>query len=194
MDGAGLVANGDSLQIEATRKALGQLAQSMAPVVVWFDQIQDPRWERLQPAEWLSFGESTPCLIVGTNGANAAEQVTTWSRAFKQRWWIELPEPDQRRDVLALHLNARGLDCSPSILEELVHHSAGLGAAQMETDLLEVIHASLDQERAFSPEALCRFWERNHTSTTCPSPPPPGWRRAHAESQDVPLIPFTVLT
>ena len=46
LDSAGLVAQGSSDQIGVTRKALVQLAQSMSPVVVWFDQIQDSRWKR----------------------------------------------------------------------------------------------------------------------------------------------------
>ena len=182
-----------SAQIDATRKALGQLVQSMSPVVIWFDQIQDSRWERLQPTDWLSFAESTPCLIVGTSSGGTADQVTTWSRSFAQRWWIDLPEPNQRREVLSYHLNARGLDCPPAMLEGLTHHSVGLSSAQIEADLLEVIQASLDQERAFQPESLCQFWNRRHSNTSSASPAPPGWRSAHAESQEVPLLPFTVL-
>lgn len=192
-DGAALVEQSSEHDGEAIRKALVSLAQSMAPVVVWFDQLQDSRWEALRPEDWLSFAETTACLVIGTSRGASSEQTTTWSRSFDQRWWVDLPEPDQRREVLSYHLGRRELACGGEELASLAAVSAGLSSAQLEAGILATLDRCLDEERAFSPQRLLATWESKGLAMAPASHAPPGWRSVHGESREVPLIPFTVL-
>jgi hypothetical protein len=67
LNGAELVAQRAIQDLYAIRLTVQKLARSLAPVVLWFDHLQDPLWTELDPESWLDLGEETPGIVIGTS-------------------------------------------------------------------------------------------------------------------------------
>jgi AAA+ superfamily predicted ATPase len=128
------------------RKAL-DLAQKMAPLVLWIDEIEKAfasagssgdadagLSQRLLAAllTWMQDRESGVFLTATSNNISALPPEMLRKGRFDEIFFVDLPGPTIREALFALHLRKRGRDAGSFDLQTLAAASEGFSGAEIE--------------------------------------------------------------
>jgi SpoVK/Ycf46/Vps4 family AAA+-type ATPase len=147
---------GREISPEAAIRETIAVAESLAPVVLWIDEIEkgfsdasgDASASRVFGAflTWLSEKQS-PVFVVATANDVAGMPPELLRRGrFDELFFVDLPSEAERTEVLAIHLRKRGRDPLQFPLTDLAEQAARLTGAELE----QVVNASL--YRAFAED------------------------------------------
>jgi SpoVK/Ycf46/Vps4 family AAA+-type ATPase len=139
---------------ENLRRAI-QVAESVAPVVLWVDEIE----KGLSGSQssgvsdggvsarvfgtlltWLQ-EKTAPVFVVAT--ANRIEQLPPEllrKGRFDDTFFIDLPAPAERREILEIHLAKRGRDPARYALDLLADRTAGMSGAEIEQAVISGLY------------------------------------------------------
>jgi SpoVK/Ycf46/Vps4 family AAA+-type ATPase len=140
------------------------VAESIAPAVLWIDEIEkgfaraatDARASRVFGAflTWLS-EKTTPVFVVATANTVADLPPELLRRGrFDEVFFIDLPTPAERLEILGIHLRRRGRDPGHYPLEELAAASERLSGAELEEAVNAGLHAAFAERRELEDRDL----------------------------------------
>jgi hypothetical protein len=155
---------------ENLRRAI-QVAESVAPVVLWVDEIE----KGLSGIQGSAFGDggvtarvagtlltwlqekTAPVFVVAT--ANRIEQLPPEllrKGRFDDIFFIDLPSAAERREILEIHVRRRGRDPRAHDLEALARRAAGFSGAELEQAVISALYDAFAEGRELEPAHLAR--------------------------------------
>ena len=140
------------------------MLESMAPAVVWFDEIEAGINTQAKEGElgrifgffltWMQ--EKARGLFVGATANRIdllpAEMIR--KGRFDEVFFVDLPLDDERLDIFRVHLRRRGIDCEGFDLEPLTDFTKGWTGAEIEQCVVSALTTARLQERALQYEDL----------------------------------------
>jgi SpoVK/Ycf46/Vps4 family AAA+-type ATPase len=148
---------------QAIREAV-QVAESLAPAVLWIDEIEkgfaasesDPSASRVFGAflTWLS-EKSSPVFVVATANDVAALPPELLRRGrFDDLFFVDLPTENERAEILAIHLRRRGRDPLQFKLAELAIVASRLSGAEIEQAVTAALYGAFAESRELTEADL----------------------------------------
>jgi AAA+ superfamily predicted ATPase len=155
---------------ENLRRAI-QVAESVAPVVLWIDEIE----KGLSGVRSSAFGDggvtarvagtlltwlqekTAPVFVVAT--ANRIEQLPPEllrKGRFDDLFFIDLPSRAERRDILEIHVRRRGRDPAAYDLDALARRTAGFSGAEIEQAVISALYDAFAERKELLAEHLVR--------------------------------------
>ena len=134
---------------EATIREAVAVAESIAPAVLWIDEIE----KGFASSESESFGarvlgsfltwmaeKTAPVFVVATaNDVSSLPPELLRRGRFDELFFVDLPSAEERREILQIHIAQRGRDPKRYDLEELAAAAERLSGAELE----QVVGAAL---------------------------------------------------
>ncbi|MDY0189816.1 MAG: AAA family ATPase [Desulfuromonas sp.] len=144
-----------------------QLAEAMAPCVLWIDEIESGISEQGFKSgggsssrvlgyflTWMQ-EKSSPVFVAAT--ANAIEtlpaEVLRKGR-FDEIFYIALPGLAERQEIFRIHLSAHGLDAESFDPQTLSHSSKGFSGAEIEQAVSSACFEALASQRPMTPRDI----------------------------------------
>ena len=134
---------------EATIREATAVAESLAPVVLWIDEIEkgfsasdsEARSSRVFGSflTWLSEKQSPVFVVATANDVGNLPPELLRRGRFDELFFVDLPSLSERVEILAIHLRKQGRDPLQFPLEELAEQSDRLSGAELE----QVVAAAL---------------------------------------------------
>ncbi|WP_242395595.1 AAA family ATPase [Anaeromyxobacter oryzisoli] len=154
---------------EGLARAL-EAAEALAPVALWVDEIEkgfagsapseggDPRAARVLGAfsTWLQERRGPVFVVATANDVSRLPPELLRRGRFDELFFVDLPDLEARREILALHLRRRGRDPGavdvPSIAELCLDYSG----AELEQVVVGALHRAYAQRRELDTADLRR--------------------------------------
>jgi ATPase family protein associated with various cellular activities (AAA) len=150
------------------QKAL-ELAQKLAPLVLWIDEIEKAfasagssgdadagLSQRLLATllTWMQDRESGVFLAATSNNISALPPEMLRKGRFDEIFFVDLPKPEVRAALFALHLKKRGRDASGFDLPSLAAASDGFSGAEIEQAIVSALYTAFAQKQQLNTEIL----------------------------------------
>ncbi len=137
------------------RDALHQ-AEVMAPLVLWIDEIEKAfasaasrstdggLSQRMFGAllTWMQERAAPVFLVATANDIEALPPELLRKGRFDEIFFVDLPGPEARREILAIHLRRRNRDPAAFDLDALAAAAAGFSGAELEQAVVAGLHAA----------------------------------------------------
>jgi len=151
------------------RRAI-QVAESVAPVVFWIDEIDKAfRGSRGSGAStdagtssrvfstfltWLS-EKKTPVFVIATaNDISALPPELLRKGRFDEIFFVDLPSSAERRDIFRVHLAKRKMDPATFDLETLARTSEGYSGAEIEEAIISAMFDAFYDKQELTTDRL----------------------------------------
>ncbi len=151
---------------ENMRKAIST-AESLAPVVLWIDEIE----KGLAGVKSSGSGDSgvsarifgtflnwmqekqKPVFVIATANsiANLPPELLRKGR-FDEIFFIDLPQKKERKEIFEIHIRKRKRDPAKYDLDSLAENSDGFSGAEIEMAIVEAMYRAFDADREFVTE------------------------------------------
>jgi SpoVK/Ycf46/Vps4 family AAA+-type ATPase len=150
------------------RKAL-DLAQKMAPMVLWIDEIEKAfasagtsgdadagLSQRLLATllTWMQDREGGVFLAATSNNITALPPEMLRKGRFDEIFFVDLPAADARQALFALHLAKRRRDAATFDLAVLSTASEGFSGAEIEQSIVSALYTAFEQKTELSTQIL----------------------------------------
>ncbi len=159
---AGLV--GES---ESRTRQMTQLAEALAPCVLWVDEIDkafsgDSRGDGGTTNRvfgtfltWMS-EKTAPVFVVATaNNIRALPPELLRKGRFDEVFFVGLPNQEERAQIFAVHLDrVRGYNLRNYDLDRLAYETPNFSGAEIEQIIIEAMHIGFSQNRDFTTEDI----------------------------------------
>jgi SpoVK/Ycf46/Vps4 family AAA+-type ATPase len=141
------------------REALGQ-AESMAPVVLWIDEIEKAFASASSVSSdgglsqrmfgtllsWMQDHRDPIFLIATANNIDQLPSELMRKGRFDEIFFVDLPGPEERKTIFGIHLRKRRREESKFDLARLVEASEGLTGAEIEQAVVSGMYGAFNQE------------------------------------------------
>ena len=134
---------------EATMREATAVAESIAPAVLWIDEIEkgfstsaaDSSAGRVFGAflTWLAEKQAPVFVVATANDVGRLPPELLRRGRFDELFFVDLPGEGERAEILAIHLRKRGRDPMQFDLQELAAQAARLSGAELE----QVVNSAL---------------------------------------------------
>ena len=152
---------------EARTREMIQLAEAMAPCVLWIDEIEkgfggDGRSDGgtsqrvlANVLTWMAEKRSPVFVVATANGVDQLPPELLRKGRFDEIFLLDLPTANERESILQLHLRQRrpGLTLP---LDTVVSRSEGFSGAELEQTVIEAMHLAFAEHRELSETDLIR--------------------------------------
>jgi SpoVK/Ycf46/Vps4 family AAA+-type ATPase len=160
---AGLVGESES----RTRQMI-QLAEALAPCVLWIDEIDkafagiDGKGDSGTTSRvfgtfitWLA-EKTSPVFVVATaNNIQALPPEMLRRGRFDEIFFVGLPSQEERRSIFAVHLSRlRAHNLQSYDLDRLAYETPDFSGAEIEQILIEAMHIGFSQNRDFTTDDI----------------------------------------
>jgi hypothetical protein len=149
---------------EASIRETIAVAESLAPAVLWIDEIEkgfadsgsDPSSSRVFGSflTWLSEKQSPVFVVATANDVHGLPPELLRRGRFDELFFVDLPTPAERAEILAIHLKKRERDPLQFPLEELAEEAARLTGAELEQAVTAALYAAFADQRELSASDL----------------------------------------
>jgi SpoVK/Ycf46/Vps4 family AAA+-type ATPase len=163
LDLAAAFAGGDRSP-EATIREATQVTESLAPAVLWIDEIEkgfvasglDPRASRVFGSFliWLSEKKSPVFVVATANDVAQLPPELLRRGRFDELFFVDLPSAAERREILAIHLARRGRDALQFPLDELAAEAERLSGAELEQAVAAALYSAFAESREITEADL----------------------------------------
>jgi SpoVK/Ycf46/Vps4 family AAA+-type ATPase len=151
------VFSGGAQSPEAAIQEAVSVAESIAPAVLWIDEIEkgfaatdsDVRASRVFGSflTWLS-EKSAPVFVVATaNDVKGLPPELLRRGRFDELFFVDLPSADERIEILSIHLRKNGRDPKQFQLEQLAHEAERLSGGELEQVVSAALYAAFAESR-----------------------------------------------
>jgi ATP-dependent 26S proteasome regulatory subunit len=154
---------------EVTMREATAVAESLAPAVLWIDEIEkgfaatdrDPSASRVFGAFLTWLGEKdAPVFVVATaNDVTALPPELLRRGRFDELFFVDLPSENERVEILAIHLKKRGRDPKQFALPELAARAMRLSGAELEQVVASGLYKAFCERRELSENDLANAIE-----------------------------------
>jgi hypothetical protein len=160
---------GGSERPEAVLREATQVSESLAPAVLWIDEIEkgfaatghDAAASRILGTflTWLSEKRSPVFVVATANDVAGLPPELLRRGRFDDLFFVDLPSPAERREILAIHLARHGRDPAHYDLEPLAQESERLTGAELEQVVGAALYAAFSEGRELDDTDLMRAVE-----------------------------------
>jgi AAA+ superfamily predicted ATPase len=147
------------------REALRQ-AERMAPIILWIDEIEKGFASAAANSNdgglsqrmfgnlltWMQEHRAPVFLVATANRIEALPPELLRKGRFDEIFFVDLPTPEVRREILAIHLRKRNRDPERFDLDALVEASDRFSGAELEQAVLSGLHAAFAEDRELKME------------------------------------------
>jgi len=163
LDLASAFAAADQSPELAMREAT-QVAESLAPAVLWIDEIEkgfaatasDPSASRVFGSflTWLS-EKQTPVFVVATaNDVTQLPPELLRRGRFDELFFVDLPTTGERGEILGIHLAKRGRDASHYRVVEHAEEAERLTGAELEQAVTAALYTAFAENRELEDDDI----------------------------------------
>ena len=169
------------LRLEATRlydKYIGEseknlervlaVAEKMAPVVLWIDEIEKGfAYSRTGDSDaglskrlfgrfltWLQERKGPVFLVATCNDVGTLPPELMRKGRFDEVFFVDLPSPDERTEILRIHLARRKRDPAHFDLAALAAASEGFSGAELEQAIVAALHAAFSRKTDLTTDLI----------------------------------------
>jgi hypothetical protein len=148
------------------RRALAT-AESMAPAVLWIDEIEKAISPRGGDADggvssrlfgtfltWLQEKRSDVFVVATANDLSSLPPELLRKGRFDEIFFVDLPDEAERVDILAIHLRLRKQDPSAFDLEQVAAAADGFSGAELEQVVIATLLRALQDHRELATDLL----------------------------------------
>jgi AAA+ superfamily predicted ATPase len=139
-----------------------KMAEVMSPCVLWLDEIEKglggqndetgtSRRVLASLLTWMAERDAPVMLVATANDINTLPAELIRKGRFDEIFFVDLPGPRVRGQILEIHMRDRGLDPAQMDLPRLAHHTDGFSGAEIEQGIVAALYAAHAQRR--EPEA-----------------------------------------
>lgn len=146
-------------ETEKNLRASLQTAEVMSPCVLWIDEIEkglatgqdDSGTSRRVLGTfltWMAERDSAVLVVATANNISELPPELVRKGRFDEIFFVDLPSPTARGEILSIHLGKRELDAGQFDLPQLVDLTDGFSGAEIEQGIVSALYAahSLGQE------------------------------------------------
>jgi AAA+ superfamily predicted ATPase len=134
-----------------------QVAESLAPTVLWIDEIEkgfaatadDPAASRVFGSflTWLSEKQTSVFVVATANDVTGLPPELLRRGRFDDLFFVDLPTAAEREEILAIHLRKRGRDPLQYQLEEIALQAERLTGAELEQVVTAALYVAFSESR-----------------------------------------------
>ena len=150
------------------RSAL-RLAENVSPCVLWLDEIEkglagatgkgssDAGTSARVFGSFLTWMQekTSPVFVIGTaNDISALPPEVLRKGRFDEIFFVDLPQPQERREIFAIHLARRGRDPLEYDLNQLALASEGFSGAEIEQVIIDGLYDAFENGRELTDQDL----------------------------------------
>ncbi|TYB45419.1 AAA family ATPase [Actinomadura chibensis] len=155
---------------ERTRQAL-RLAETVAPCVVWIDEMEKALAHGGGDSgtstrvfgtilTWMQ-EKTTPCFVVGTaNDVGSLPPEVLRKGRFDEIFFLDLPTPEERAEILAVHLRKRNRLPSDYDVPLMARRAEGYVGAEIEQAIVDAMYVGFNQDREFRTDDVVAALDR----------------------------------
>ncbi|MDP6607420.1 MAG: AAA family ATPase [Dehalococcoidia bacterium] len=145
-----------------------QLAESMAPVVLWIDEIEkglgatggseaDGGLSRRLVGSFLTWQQERKAevfVVATANDLDVLPPEMLRKGRFDEIFFVDLPDAEERQAIVTIHLNLRNQDPEAFDLARLVAATEGFSGAEIEQAVIAALYRALHGERKLDTDLL----------------------------------------
>jgi len=156
LDLAAAFATSDQSPELAMREA-AQVAESLAPAVLWIDEIEkgfaataaDPSASRVFGSflTWMAEKQSPVFVVATANDVTQLPPELLRRGRFDELFFVDLPSADERREILSIHLKKRSRDPAHYRVGEHAQDAERLTGAELEQAVTAALYTAFAEER-----------------------------------------------
>ena len=149
------------------RSALKQ-AEMMAPIVLWIDEIEKAFASAASQSSdgglsrrmfgalltWMQERKEPVFLVATANDIEALPPELLRKGRFDEIFFVDLPGPEARAEILRIHLRKRNHNPAQFDLPKLVEASDGYSGAEIEQGIIAALHDCLADKRTLNTHAI----------------------------------------
>ncbi len=139
-------------------------AEAMAPLVLWIDEIEKAFASAASRSTdgglsqrmfgtlltWMQEHRAPVFLVATANDIEALPPELLRKGRFDEIFFVDLPERDVRREIVAIHLRKRGRDPAQFELDAIADASGGYSGAELEQSVIGGLHAAFDSGKSLA--------------------------------------------
>lgn len=148
-----------------------RLAENVAPCVLWLDEIEkglagatgsgtsDAGTSARVFGSLLTWMQekTSPVFVIGTaNDIAALPPEVLRKGRFDEIFFVDLPQPQERREIFAIHLARRGRDPLEFDLNQLAMAAEGFSGAEIEQLVIDALYDAFEDNREITDDDLIR--------------------------------------
>jgi AAA+ superfamily predicted ATPase len=149
----------------ALREAI-KISESLAPVVLWVDEIEkgfiqvegDEAGSRVFGSfiTWLAEKEAEVFVVATANDVSNLPPELMRRGRFDEVFFVDLPNPHERQAILEIHLKKRGRDPArfAALLPDLAKRAEHFSGAELEQVVISALYRAFADTRELSEEDL----------------------------------------
>lgn len=144
-----------------------RLAESMAPVVLWIDEIEKAMSGGGGDADggvsrrlfgtfltWLQEKRQEVFVVATANDLSLLPPELLRKGRFDEVFFVDLPDPQERKIIFEIHLKLRRQQPKSFDLEQLVEATDGYSGAEIEQAVIAALYRGLHQKQPLNTELL----------------------------------------
>jgi AAA+ superfamily predicted ATPase len=149
---------------EVTIREATSIAESLAPAVLWIDEIEkgfaatgsDPGASRVFGSflTWLSEKQSPVFVAATANDVTRLPPELLRRGRFDELFFVDLPSELERVEILSIHLRKRGREPSQFPLQELAIQAERLSGAEIEQVVTAGLYTAFSESRDLTDNDL----------------------------------------
>jgi AAA+ superfamily predicted ATPase len=155
-------------QSEKNFRRATAVAESMAPVVLWIDEMEKAfasavsndtdggLSQRLFGAflTWLQEKKEGVFVVGAANDLNRMPPELLRKGRFDEIFFVDLPTADERKSIFRIHLGMRKQDAAQFDLDALAAASEGFSGAEIEQAVISALYRALHAKQALTGEGV----------------------------------------
>ncbi|KAF1686957.1 ATPase [Pseudoxanthomonas broegbernensis] len=154
-------------ETEQNLRAALASAEQLAPCVLWIDEIEKGVSADAGDGDggvsrrvlgylltWMAERRAPVFLVATANQVRHLPAELLRKGRFDEIFFVDLPAPDTRVELLRLHLGGRGLDAEAFALPALAAASDGFSGAEIEQAIVSGLYAAHAEQRALDTDVL----------------------------------------
>jgi ATP-dependent 26S proteasome regulatory subunit len=143
------------------RRAI-KIAESIAPVVLWIDEIEKGM-SGMRSSDsvdggttarvfstlltWMQEKTAAVFVVATANDITTLPPELLRKGRFDEIFFVDLPDAEERTEILRIHLRRRGRDPEPLITPVIVDKTEGFSGAELEQAIIAALFHAFSQER-----------------------------------------------
>ena len=154
-------------ETERNLRAALKLAESMAPCVLWIDELEkaisndgsdEGTSRRLLGTllTWLAEKQAAVFIVATSNSIRQLPPELLRKGRFDEIFFVDLPDPQTRAEIFRIHLHKREQDSAAINCNDLAEHAEGFSGAEIEQAVIAALYQCAAAAQPLATEHIVR--------------------------------------